>query len=528
VNSLRRRSWLISVILLAALAAAGIGLRVRARAAAAALLPPMPDLTGQPPALVEHLRQADLLARRNPTSADVVGALGMAYHADLFYAPAADAYRVAVNLAPGDWRWSYYLVLLHLERGEAEPAAERLRSIVAAKPDFALAWLRLGDAELKRARYKEADEAYARAALAPAAGAQVADAPARRGTVPIASHAAVGRARLALLQGQVDLARQALEAVVASTPQLGAAHRLLGDTYSRLGRAHDASLHLARAAALPAYHAPPDAMVDTLARESRSSVLLLKQASAADLVRDATWREYLIRRALEFNERNPDVVYEMGALLQQLKRPEEALPYFNRHLEMVDDDQQTLVQIGKCYADLGRFKDAEAVLRRAVSATDDAVGVYNLGYVLEQLGRPAEAERQYERALELNPGLAGAHTNLGTALARRGRFAEAVTHLTEAVRLEPGSAAAYNNLGGVFLQQRQIDAASRHFRSALELNPEYADAHANLGAALAQQGRFDEAIRHFDEALRIDPGQAAASSNRKAVLALTETQDRRR
>ena len=41
---------------------------------------------------------------------------------------------------------------------------------------------------------------------------------------------------------------------------------------------------------------------------------------------------------------------------------------------MVSDDQQTLVQIGKCYADLGRFKDAEAVLRRAVALADDAVG----------------------------------------------------------------------------------------------------------------------------------------------------------
>jgi len=525
---LRRRSWVTLIILLAVMALAGVGLRVRARAAAAALLPPMPDVTGQPPAVVEHLRRADLVARRRPTAAEAVGALGMAYHADLFYAPAAEAYRVALELAPDDGRWEYYLALLHLERGEAEPATARLRSIVAASPDLALAWLRLGDAEFKRARYQEADEAYARAALAPADRAIAADAPpARRGTVPIAAYAAVGRARVALQQGQVELARQALERVVADAPQFGAAHRLLGDTYRRLGRAHDASFHLARAAALPAYNAPPDRMVDALARESRSSVLLLKQASAADLVRDGRWREYLVRRALEFNEDNPDVVYEMGAVLQQLKRTEEALTYFNRHLEMVNDDQQTLVQIGKCYADLGRFEEAEAVLRRAVGGADDAVGFYNLGYVVEQRGRAAEAERLYGRALELNPGLAGAHTNLGTALARQGRFAEAVGHLAEALRLEPGSAAAYNNLGGVFLQQRQVDVASRHFRSALELNPEHADAHANLGAALAQQGLFDEAIRHFDEALRIDPRHGAAGANRKAVLDRTQRQSHR-
>ena len=525
--SQEHRSWVIAVALLAVLAVGAVGLRVRARAVAVAFLPPMPDVMGQPAPVVDHLRQADLRARRDPTSADAVGALGMAYHADLFYAPAAAAYRVAAALDPADWRWTYYLALLHLERGDVEPAAETLRTVVAAKPELATAWLRLGDAEFKRARYKEADEAYTRASRAPSDETTLATAVARRAAIPIGAYATLGRARVALQQDQLDSARQALEGIVAGTPRFGAAHRLLAETYRRLGRAHDASLHLARAAALPAYNAPPDAMVDALARESRSSVLLLKQASAADLVRDGPWREYLVRRALEFNERNPDVVYEMGALLQQLKRPEEALTYFNRHLEMVDDDQQTLVQIGKCNADLGRFQDAEAALRRAVSGADDAVGFYNLGYVVEQLGREAEAERNYARALELNPGLAAAHTNLGTALARRGRFADATAHLTEAVRLEPGSAGAYNNLGGVFLQQRQFDLAAGQFQSALELNPEHADAHANLGAALAQQGLFDEAIRHFDEALRIDPRHAAASANRKAVLTRIQMQDRR-
>jgi tetratricopeptide (TPR) repeat protein len=338
----------------------------------------------------------------------------------------------------------------------------------------------------------------------------------------------MGRARVALQQGQADLARQALEGVVDGAPRFGAAHRLLADIDQRLDRTAEAERHIARAASLPAYNAAPDPMVDALARESRSSVLLLKQASAADLVNDAAWREYLIRRALEFDGGNPDVVYEMGALLQQLKRPAEALPYFARHLDMVSDDQQTLVQIGKCYADLGRFADAERVLRRAVVLSDDAVGEYNLGYVLEQLGRAADAERQYTRALELNAGLAGAHTNLGTALAGRGRLAAAVAHLAEAVRLEPGSASAHNNLGGVLLQQRQGDLASRQFRLALELNPEHADAHANLGTALAQQGVFDEALRHLDEALRIDPGHSAARANRNAVLAArTRMQDRR-
>jgi len=523
----RRTLHIVGAVLIV-MAATGVGVRMRSHAAAAARLPPLPNLSGQPPAVSEHVKNADAQARRHPTSADAVGTLAMVYHSDLFYDAAAEAYRAAETLAPGDWRWPYLLVLVHLERGEAAQAATRLRQIVAANPGLALAWLRLGDAEFKRARYQEAGEAYGRAETGTGPVTEVPAAlPARRGTIPVGAYAALGRARVALQQGQVERARQSLEQLVADVPRFGAAHRLLGDTYQRLGAADKAARHVARAAALPAYNAAPDPMVDALGRESRSSVLLLKQASAADLVRDAAWREYLIRRALEFDPANPDVVYEMGALLQQLKRPREALPYFEHHLDMVDDDQQTLVQIGKCHSDLGRFAEAEATLRRALALSDDAVGEYNLGYVLEQVGRADEAERHYQRALALNPGLAAAQTNLGTALAARGRFADAVGHLAEAVRLEPGNAAARNNLGAVFLQQRQLDTASREFRLALELNPDHADAHANLGSALAEQGAYDEALRQFDEALRIDPRHAAASANRQAVLTRIQMQDRR-
>jgi len=527
-----RRFALVAVTALLLIASVGAAVRMRSRATAAALLPPLPDLAGQSSAVVEQLRNADAQARRDPASADAVGALGIAYHADLFYDAAADAYRAAVRLSPGDWRWSYSLVLVHIERGEAAEAAARLREIVASNPGLALAWLRLGDAEFKRARYREADEAYGRAETAAraekASGAAAAVAsPARRETIPLAAYAVLGQARIALQQGDVDRARQSLEKIVGETPRFGAAHRLLGDTYERLGDSDKAARHVARAAALPAYNAAPDPAIDALARESRRSVLLIKQAAASDLVADAAWREYLLRRALEFDGANPDVVYEMGALLQQLKRPREALPYFERHLDMVSDDQQTLVQIGKCRADLGQFKEAEAVLRRAVALSNDAVGEYNLGYVLEQVGRTEEAERQYERALALNPGLASAQTNLGTALAARGRFAEAAAHLAEAVRLEPGDAAARNNLGALLLQQRQLDAAAVQFRLALELNPDHADAHANLGSALAQQGAYDEALRQFDEALRIDPRHAAAGANRQAVLARAQAQGRR-
>src|SRR5262249_28206080 len=144
--------------------------------------------------------------------------------------------------------------------GEAAKAATALRTVVGINPGLALAWLRLGDAEFKQARFPEAGEAYSRA---------------EQMSVPV--YATVGRARVAMETGQIDEARKLLEQVTAAEPRLGWAHRLLGEVYRQLGRPADAERSFNRAAGLDVFKPPRDPVVDALARESRNSVFLLKQ-----------------------------------------------------------------------------------------------------------------------------------------------------------------------------------------------------------------------------------------------------------
>jgi tetratricopeptide (TPR) repeat protein len=366
-------------------------------------------------------------------AAEAAGTRGMAHHAHLRYDEALAEYARASAIDRGRPRWHYYRALVHLERGDAARAAAALRAVLAREPGHALAWWRLGEAEFKQAHYDEADAAYARAETDAAVG----------------EHARRGRRRVALARtGSAN----------APAPA--------GDT--RRG-----------------YRPPRDPMIDELTRLSTSSVFLIRQAAAIDLAQYPADRERLVRRALDVDPRNPDVVYEMGSLLQQLRRPADALPFFLRHLDMVDEDLQTLVQIGKCYSDLGRLDEAEEFLRRAVSSGDDATGYYNLGFVMEQRGRAREAEDFYRMALAVDPTHASANNNLAALLAESGRIGEAM----------------------------------ERWATVLRLNPDHADAHANMGGALAQLGRFEESLRHLDEALRINPRHAAAGALRPAVAA---------
>lgn len=472
------------------------------RAEAASRLPVAPDVTSRPAALVQHLADADAATRRSPTDSQAVGSLGMAYHADLFYEQAVAAYALAAELDPSNWRWIYYRALVHFERGEAASAGEALRTVVKDQPGFRLAWWRLGEAAFKQARYEEADAAYARAE----SGASHTD------ETAISAYALVGRARVALHRNDALGAQRILEGIVSTQPRFGVAHRLLAEALRARGSTEESEWHVIRAS-LGAYAAPRDPLVDALADMSHSSTFLLRYSASLDLVRDAARREQIVRRALDMDRDNPDVVYEMGSLLQQLRRPVDALPYFSRHLEMVSDDQQTLVQIGKSYSDLAQLDEAERSIRQALAIGDDAVGFYNLGFVLERRHRMEEAEATYRRAIALGPWLASARNNLGALLARRGLLDEGATHLRESIRLDPASPDAYTNLSAVMLQRGAFDQAAALARLAIEADARHADAYVNLGIALARLGDIDQARRQLEEALGLDPRHENARRN---------------
>ena len=400
-------------------AAAYLVTREWSRTVAATRLPDLPTMTGLPPALVEHVVGADRAARRSPTSPAAVGGLGMAYHADLFYEQASAAYQLAAELDPANWRWIYYRALIHFERGDAMAASEALAAVVAHEPGFALAWWRLGETAFKQGRYQDAETAYSQAVSTALASDRS----------EILAYARTGHARAALHRGDAPAAERMLDRVIESDARFGPAQRVMAEVLRAQGRDVEAQRHADRAASLRAYAAPEDPLVNALAAMSRSSVFLLRHAASLDLNGDGTRREHVVRQALQADPDNPDVIYEMGSLLQQLRRPADALPYFARHLEVSRNDPQTLVQIGKTYGDLGRLDEAETALRRALDVGDDAVGFYNLGHVLERRERLVEAESSYRRAIALNPGLASARNNLGVLLARGGRLDEATTHL---------------------------------------------------------------------------------------------------
>jgi len=122
-----------------------------------------------------------------------------------------------------------------------------------------------------------------------------------------------------------------------------------------------------------------------------------------------------------------------------------------------------------------------------------------------------EAQRAYERALELDPGYVPAVINLGNLHHAQGRLDEARGCFERAIELEPTNAKARFNLGNILHDRDEYQVALILFRDAAALDPEFADAHFNLALTCEQLGRVEEAQSHWQRYLALDPaGEWAA------------------
>ena len=115
----------------------------------------------------------------------------------------------------------------------------------------------------------------------------------------------------------------------------------------------------------------------------------------------------------------------------------------------------------------------------------------------------ATAEREYKRALELNPGDARAHHWYAGYLMYVGRFDEGIAEAKRARDLDPLSLPVNNALAGRLLVAGRVDEALQQLRETLQMNPHFAPAHQTLGWAYLNKGKHQEAIQEFQQALQL-------------------------
>jgi serine/threonine-protein kinase len=116
------------------------------------------------------------------------------------------------------------------------------------------------------------------------------------------------------------------------------------------------------------------------------------------------------------------------------------------------------------------------------------------------------AEREYRRAIELDPTYPIAHHWYGGFLSAMGRHEEALQHAETARTLDPLSLIIQTWVGLRYYFAGKYESAIAEYLKALELDRDFAPAHWHLGWAYEQTGRFEEGVSEAKRALAIDGG----------------------
>ena len=114
------------------------------------------------------------------------------------------------------------------------------------------------------------------------------------------------------------------------------------------------------------------------------------------------------------------------------------------------------------------------------------------------------AEREFKRAIELNPDDSEARGYYSWFLAPMGRKDEAIAEAKRSQQLDPFSSLANFIVGSALVFTRQWDPAIEQLRSAKELDPSFWFAPCFLGRAYEHKGRLPEAITEFQRALELE------------------------
>jgi tetratricopeptide (TPR) repeat protein len=184
----------------------------------------------------------------------------------------------------------------------------------------------------------------------------------------------------------------------------------------------------------------------------------------------------------------------------------------------MDEGVKQLLLVGREHYANRDFDKAEELLRQVLESDDRFADVHDmLGVICHSRGNFIQAERHFERALEINPGYTEAALNLAVTYNDRGKY-EAAKQVFKRIKgsptgkpeaLDPFARGKLANMHAD-LAQAYADAGMPHeaigeLEKAVNLCPQFADLQTKLGGLLRDVHNLPRAKEHYEAALAARP-----------------------
>jgi tetratricopeptide (TPR) repeat protein len=151
-----------------------------------------------------------------------------------------------------------------------------------------------------------------------------------------------------------------------------------------------------------------------------------------------------------------------------------------------------------------RFVDAVKLLDQAgvIDPQNEQV-FWNMAIVHMEMRKYDRARDDLQKAISVNPSIAGYHEKLGTVLMELGDWQAAKGPLAKAIELEPALFKAYYKLAQVDEQLDDQQSALKNYTMSCERGPRFLEAYSALGRLYADLGYLEQSVQVLTEALKV-------------------------
>jgi len=216
---------------------------------------------------------------------------------------------------------------------------------------------------------------------------------------------------------------------------------------------------------------------------------------------------------------------------------EKAIKYFQQAIEKDPTNARAYAGLADCYNVLSNylpipsqetFPQAKAAALKALALDDTLAEPHaSLAFVYSVYDWDwAAAEKEFQRAIELNPGYETAYRWYAGFLISVGRTEEGIAATKRALELDPVN--MHGATAWHYYFAHRYDKAIEHYLKHFELHPGRVPAHFFLAQAYEQVGRYEEAIAEFQKAVAVDPDKLRALAGLAHAYALSGRRDEAR
>ena len=215
--------------------------------------------------------------------------------------------------------------------------------------------------------------------------------------------------------------------------------------------------------------------------------------------------ESFIRRAIAADSSDASYHNNLGVILRETGRLEDALISYREAIELRPDYAEAYCNFGIALKELGRTEEAISPLERAVELAPEFGGAHsNLGNALHVLGRPDAAMRAYDQAVAVAPEDPSVRLNRAITRQDLGDLGGAQSDLREVIKVQPQHGEAWRLLSGLkrftSAEDKDVMDMSQVLRAETIAESQALHLHFGLGKALADVGENSSAFEHFSRA----------------------------